>query len=144
MRKIEFLFAALCCIAMSLSLDSCFSCGGSSVNDEEGTESVSYDDSESEDSEQEKRTSVEFNSATDLFAYLSGKTFVCEGTELTIRPDGIYLNGNQITGAVEVVSMSGSTASIQAISPQTNAVEQITIDATAGTLTDHGDVYTLR
>ena len=143
MRIIKFLFVVLCCTSMCLSLDSCFSCGGSSESSE-STESVSSDDSESEDSEQEEQPAVEFNSATDVFAYLSGKTFVCDGTELSIRPDGIYLNGNQIKGAVEVVGMSGSTASIQAISPQTNAVEQITIDAAAGTLTDHGDVYTLK
>lgn len=142
MRKIKFFFVALCCMALCLS--SCFSCGGNSESSEESTESVSSEDSESDNSEQEEQTTVEFNSETDLFAYLSGKTFVCDGTELSIRPDGIYLNGNQITGAVEVVSMSGSTANIQAVSPQTNAIEQITVDAAAGTLTDHGDVYTLK
>jgi hypothetical protein len=61
---------------------------------------------------------------------------------ITIKYDGLYCNGNQITNAVRVVRFDGSYAKLSATSPYTQGTLYFTVDASRGTITDgSGDVF---
>lgn len=83
-----------------------------------------------------------FNTSSDVMAYISNRFRNSSGNTITIKYDGLYSNGNQITNAVRVVRFNGSRASLSATSPYTQGTLYFTVDASRGTITDgSGDVF---
>lgn len=83
-----------------------------------------------------------FNTSSDVMAYVSNRFKNSVGNVITIKYDGLYSNGNQITNAVRVVRFNGSRASLSATSPYTQETLYFTVDASRGTITDgSGDVF---
>ncbi len=83
-----------------------------------------------------------FNTSSDVMAYVSNRFKNSVGNVITIKYDGLYSNGNQITNAVRVVRFNGSRASLTATSPYTQGALYFTVDASRGTITDgSGDVF---
>ena len=119
-------------------------CGGgsksssssSSAYDEETYESGAYDD--------EEVSSVNFQSAQQVYTYILGKRFRQGQFRLEIRQEGIYMNGQCVTGAPRVDAFEGPYAQISASYPAGGQFTGV-LDADEGTLTDEnsGDVYTL-
>ena len=87
-------------------------------------------------------SSTTFNTSSDVMAYISNRFRNSSGNTITIKYDGLYSNGNQITNAVRVVRFNGSRASLTATSPYTQGALYFTVDASRGTITDgSGDVF---
>ena len=83
-----------------------------------------------------------FNTSSEVMAYVSNRFRNSSGNTITIKYDGLYSNGNQITNAVRVVRFKGNRASLSATSPYTQGTLYFTVDASRGTITDgSGDVF---
>ena len=86
-----------------------------------------------------------FHSAWDVITYIISNKFISpdDGSEVVIREEALYVNGQPISGAPEVISFYGSTAIIRVYSPYSGgSALTIRVDASRGTLTDgSGDVY---
>lgn len=86
-----------------------------------------------------------FHSAWDVITYTISNKFISpdDGSEVVIREEALYVNGQPISGAPEVISFYGSTAIIRVYSPYSGgSALTIRVDASRGTLTDgSGDVY---
>lgn len=86
--------------------------------------------------------STTFRTSSDVMAYVSNRFKNSIGNVITIKYDGLYCNGNQITNAVRVVRFDGSYAKLSATSPYTQGTLYFTVDASRGTITDgSGDVF---
>lgn len=87
-------------------------------------------------------SSTTFNTSSEVMAYVSNRFRNSSGNTITIKYDGLYSNGNQITNAVRVVRFNGSRATLTATSPYTAGTLYFTVDASRGTFTDgSGDVF---
>ena len=102
----------------------------------------SYNSYESHDSARH-RSVIKFQTAYDVTAYLSGRKFYCSSKDITmqIKSEGIYLNGNCCTGAVNVIEFSGTQALISAWSPYNGAEFSFIVDTENGSVSDNSDVY---
>ena len=87
-------------------------------------------------------SSTTFRTSSDVMAYVSNRFKNSIGNVITIKYDGLYCNGNQITNAVRVARFDGSYAKLTATSPYTQGTLYFTVDASRGTITDgSGDVF---
>lgn len=87
-------------------------------------------------------SSTTFRTSSDVMSYVANRFRNSVGNVITVKWDGMYSNGNQITNAVRVVSYSGSRATLSATSPYTQGTLYFTVDASRGTITDgSGDVF---
>lgn len=86
-----------------------------------------------------------FNSAFDVIAYTSSNRFrdPYDGSVVVIREEALYVDGQALTGAPEVLNFRGSIATIRVHSPYLGGgALTIFVDAYRGTITDGaGDVY---
>lgn len=90
-------------------------------------------------------TTTTFRTSSDVMAYLSNSFRNSRGNTITVKYDGLYSNGNQITNAVRVTNFNGSRATLTATSPYTQGTLYFTVDASRGTFTDgSGDVFYIR
>lgn len=141
-------FAAICLVCMAGSCGSGGSRQASSDNSSEYQDNSSNDaesTAEGDAPETESSSGTTFSNAQDVYAYLSGKRFEGDGGEIEVRPDAIYMNGQAFTGAVEVESIDGSQATVQAVNPSANNIIVLQVDANSGTLTDNsGAEYSLQ
>ena len=114
----------------------------SSVNDGAYEyESDNVDDIEYEATPQ--KSVVEFNTASDVMMYLSGRSFYCDANGITvqIKSTGIYLNGYCSTGAVRVVDFAGTQAVVTATSPFNGAQHSFLVDSAYGCIANNDEVY---
>ena len=58
-----------------------------------------------------------FRNPSDVFSYLSGKTFYGGGVSLRISSEAAYLDGYPISGAPTISNISSSSATIRVRSP---------------------------
>lgn len=93
-------------------------------------------------------SNVTFRTDSDVLAYTMGKFKDRSGNVISVRPEGLYVNGGYprgdlVTGAVKVVNFSGSRALLYAVNPFTQGTAYMIVDASRGTITDrsNGDVY---
>ena len=90
-------------------------------------------------------SSVTFYSPDSVMAWLSGKTFISDGTKIRFSYDSVYLNGTAVTGAPIVKRFTKTTATIEAHSPyMSGASMTFYLDASQGTVTQAGDTYYLK
>lgn len=83
-----------------------------------------------------------FSTAYDVIGYLCDRAFYNSGDRLCIRQDAVYFNGTPMTGAPSVTNFSSSTATVVAYSIYGGAsAMHFYVDASNGTVTQHGDVY---
>ena len=117
-------------------------CGGGSKSS--SSSSSAYDEETYEDEAYEDESSVNFQSAQQVYTYILGKRFRQGQFRLEIRQEGIYMNGQCVTGAPRVYAFEGPYAQISASYPAGGQFTGV-LDADEGTLTDEnsGDVYTL-
>lgn len=114
-------------------------CGGGSKSSSNSAYEETYEDEAYED-----ESSVNFQSAQQVYTYILGKRFRQGQFRLEIRQEGIYMNGQCVTGAPRVDAFEGPYAQISASYPAGGQFTGV-LDADEGTLTDEnsGDVYTL-
>lgn len=126
----------LTCMFTGCGGDSKSSSSSSSAYDEETYEAEAYDE--------EEVSSVNFQSGQQVYTYILGKRFRQGQFRLEIRQEGIYMNGQCVTGALRVDAFEGPYAQISASYPAGGQFTGV-LDADEGTLTDEnsGDVYTL-
>ncbi len=82
-------------------------------------------------------SSTRFSTAYDVIGYLSGRTFreISSGGVLQIRQEGVYVNGQCMTGAPSVSSFSSTSAVVRAsLIPSGTIIFHV--DAQNGTITD--------
>ena len=117
-------------------------CGGGSKSS--SSSSSAYDEETYEDEAYEDESSVNFQSGQQVYTYILGKRFRQGQFRLEIRQEGIYMNGQCVTGAPRVDAFEGPYAQISASYPAGGQFTGV-LDADEGTLTDEnsGDVYTL-
>ena len=110
----------------------------------EGDESNDNGSSAEETESTSDAEPVIFNTPADVIGYLSGKGFTYNGHTLRIRTDGISIDDQQLTGAIEVTECSGTQAVITASSPYSGSQNTVVVDSSTGTVTDKdGTVFTL-
>ena len=110
----------------------------------EGDESNDNGSSAEETESSSDAEPVIFNTPADVIGYLSGKGFTYNGHTLRIRTDGISIDDQQLTGAIEVTECSGTQAVITASSPYSGSQNTVVVDSSTGTITDKdGTVFTL-
>ena len=110
----------------------------------EGDESNDNGSSAEETESTSDAEPVIFNTPADVIGYLSGKGFTYNGHTLRIRTDGISIDDQRLTGAIEVTECSGTRAVIAASSPYSGSQNTVVVDSSTGTVTDKdGTVFTL-
>ena len=88
-------------------------------------------------------TGIRFSTAHDVIGYLSGRTFrdIDGGGSLQIRQEGVYVNGQCMTGAPRVSRFSSTNAIVQASFVPGGTITFI-VDAQNGTISDSmGNTY---
>lgn len=87
-----------------------------------------------------------FRIPTDVFSYLSGKTFYGDGVSLRINYDAVYLGGNSVSGAPIVSNITTNTAVISFNSPYAGGQKFILyLNASNGTISSStGEKFYLR
>lgn len=99
---------------------------------------------QSSDSNSSSNSSYRFSSPHDVIGYLADKTFYNGNIQLRIRADGVWINGNCVTGAPNVERCESWKALIRAYTP-TGQKLSLLIDPIHGQVVDEsGDVYALR
>ena len=89
--------------------------------------------------------SVNFTSPDSVLGWLSGKTFYSDGVSVKFSFNAVYVNGTAVTAAPIVKRFTSTTATIEAHSPYLGmSAMTFYIDAARGTVTQAGDVYTLK
>ena len=88
-----------------------------------------------------RSTATEFNTAQSVMTYLFSRTFYNEEKNITIKisSDGIYANGQCITGAVRVVEYAGTQAVVSATSPYTGGRVTFLVDTEYGCIANDTD-----
>ena len=101
----------------------------------------SYDNSYSSSS-----SYTSFRIPTDVFSYLSGKTFYGDGVSLRINYDAVYLGGNAVSGAPIVSNITPNTAVISFNSPYAGGQKfSLYLNASNGTISSStGEKFYLR
>lgn len=117
-------------------------CGGGSKSSNSGNST--YEETY-EDESYENESSMNFQSAQQVYTYVLGKQFRQGQFRLEVRQEGIYMNGQCVTGAPRVDAFEGPYAQISASYPAGGQFTGL-LDADEGTLTDQnsGDVYVLK
>ncbi len=139
------------CIILLLLIAGCIwlvgKCGCSSDDDSSNsdqTEQVEESGSSSEN-DSESGSEVNFNTAQDVLAYLSGKQFDAAGETMEIRQDGIYIDGEPFSGAVSISAVAGAGAVIEAVDVKYHQQIKYFLNANEGTLSDEYDnVYRVK
>ncbi|MBR6981388.1 MAG: hypothetical protein IKH88_16350 [Prevotella sp.] len=119
-------------------------CGGGSKSSSSSSSAYDEETYEAEAYDEEEVSSVNFQSGQQVYTYILGKRFRQGQFRLEIRQEGIYMNGQCVTGALRVDAFEGPYAQISASYPAGGQFTGV-LDADEGTLTDEnsGDVYTL-
>ena len=119
-------------------------CGGGSKSSSSSSSAYDEETYESEAYDEEEVSSVNFQSGQQVYTYVLGKQFRQGQFRLEVRQDGIYMNGQCVTGAPRVDAFEGPYAQISASYPAGGQFTGL-LDADEGTLTDQnsGDVYSL-
>ena len=119
-------------------------CGGGSKSSSSSSSAYDEETYEAEAYDEEEVSSVNFQSGQQVYTYILGKRFRQGQFRLEIRQEGIYMNGQCVTGAPRVDAFEGPYAQISASYPAGGQFTGV-LDADEGTLTDEnsGDVYTL-
>ena len=88
-----------------------------------------------------RSTAQEFKTAQSVMTYLYSRTFYNEDKNITIkiRSNGIYANGQCITGAVRVVEYAGTQAVVSATSPYTGGRVTFLVDTEYGCIANDTD-----
>ena len=88
-----------------------------------------------------RSTAQEFNTEQSVMIYLYSRTFYNEDKNITIkiRDNGIYANGQCITGAVRVVEYAGTQAVVSANSPYTGGRVTFLVDTEYGCIANDTD-----
>ena len=136
MRKTLFSLLGLFLLTCTLA-----GCGGGSKSS--SSSNSTYEETY-EDEAYEEESSVNFQSGQQVYTYVLGKRFRQGQFRLEVRQDGIYMNGQCVTGAPRVDAFEGPYAQISASYPAGGQFTGL-LDADEGTLTDQnsGDVYSL-
>ena len=144
------IFIATACLAGCLIFLGQIRAGDSNSSDTDEASYTEGDESNDNGSSAEETEStsdaepVIFNTPADVIGYLSGKGFTYNGHTLRIRTDGISIDDQQLTGAIEVTECSGTQAVITASSPYSGSQNTVVVDSSTGTVTDKdGTVFTL-
>lgn len=88
-----------------------------------------------------RSTAKEFHTAHSVMTYLCSRKFYNEEKNITmeIRSNGIYANGQCITGAVSVIEYAGTQAVVSATSPYTGGRVTFLVDTEYGCIANDTD-----
>ena len=142
MRKTIYCFLGL--FLLTCMIAGCGDKKSSGANNGSDTEEYYEEDDGYYEEEESQGSSMSFNSAQSVYTYVLGKRFTQGKFRLEVRQDGIYMNGQCVTGAPRVDAFEGPYAQISASYPAGGQFTGL-LDADEGTLTDQnsGDVYSL-
>lgn len=97
--------------------------GGSSYDEDDGYSSSMYE-------------SYTFTSATDIWSYVTSHSFSGNGMRISVQHDGVYINGQCISGAPSIVDYNSTQVMITSHSPYGNTNNRFIIDCSEGYLKD--------
>lgn len=137
---------AILTMSISIMMASC----GKFSSSETGSQlesDVKYfnDDVEIEDEEYyyEEDSEMQFYDAQYVMMYLSNNRFVSGDITLTFAYNGMYVNGQCQTGAIEVLDFDATRAICRAYSPYSGQITFF-VDCQRGYIENGGDIYYAR